>query len=171
MEKYIGFDVDYKKTVACVVQEGRGQRYQTLPTRADSMRQWLGKQRKSGDRLHLTFEVSGLVGYLHDELIGEVDGLTVSNPLQMTWIYHTAKKADRIDACKQALLLKMGQVPSVHMPNRQIRQWRQQIQHRRNLANSCTQIKNRIRALLKSRGFDRPAHAGGYWKYANRQWM
>ncbi len=135
------------------------------------MRQWLGKQRNSGDSLHLTFEVSGLAGYLPDELIGEVDNLVVSNPSQMTWIYRTAKKTDRIDARKQALLLKMGQVPQVHMPNKQIRQRRQQIQHRRNLVNSCTQIKNRIRALLKSRGFDRPAHAGGYWKYANRQWM
>ena len=79
--------MDYKKIVACVVQEGLRGQYQTLPTRADLMRPWLREQRKSSERMHLTFEVSGLAGYLHDELFDEVDNLVVSNPSQMTWIY------------------------------------------------------------------------------------
>ena len=32
MDKYIGFDVDSNKTVACVIQEGKKDVYQTLPT-------------------------------------------------------------------------------------------------------------------------------------------
>ena len=32
MDKYIGFDVDSKKTVACVVQKGKKDRYTTLKT-------------------------------------------------------------------------------------------------------------------------------------------
>jgi len=51
------------------------------------MRQWLDKQRKSSDRLHLTFEVSGQSGWLYDGLRDRVDSLPVSNPSQMTWIY------------------------------------------------------------------------------------
>jgi hypothetical protein len=32
MGKYIGFDVDSKKTVACVIQKGERDRYTTLKT-------------------------------------------------------------------------------------------------------------------------------------------
>ena len=101
MDKYIGFDVDDKKTMACMVQSGCPDRYATLPTEVEAMRQWLGQQWGPGDRLHLTFEVLGRAGYLYDELIDQVDTLVVSNPSQMTWIYRTAKKTDRVDARKQ----------------------------------------------------------------------
>jgi hypothetical protein len=57
-------------------------------------------QREPGDRLHLTFEVSGLSGHLYDGLVDVVDRLEVSNPTKLTWIYRTAKKNDRIDARK-----------------------------------------------------------------------
>jgi len=32
MDKYIGFDIDSKKTVACVVQKGEKDRYTTFTT-------------------------------------------------------------------------------------------------------------------------------------------
>jgi len=40
MDKYIGFDVDSKKTVACVIEDGKKDVYQTLPTDPEVMRQW-----------------------------------------------------------------------------------------------------------------------------------
>ena len=42
--KYIGFDIDSKKTVACVVQEGHKNVYQTLPTDLVHMQQYLRQQ-------------------------------------------------------------------------------------------------------------------------------
>ncbi len=33
MDKYIGFDIDSKKTIACVVQRGKKDRFTTLKTR------------------------------------------------------------------------------------------------------------------------------------------
>lgn len=71
----------------------------------------MDEQRKSGNRLHLTFEVSGQSGWLHDNLRDRVDSLVVSNPSQMTWIYRTAKKTDRIDARKQAGTCRCGDTP------------------------------------------------------------
>lgn len=38
-----------------------------------------------------------------------------SNPSKMTWIYRTAKKNDRIEARKQALLLSIGEIPKVSL--------------------------------------------------------
>ena len=54
MEKYIGFDIDDKKTVACVVQKGKKDRYDTMRTDVSVMRHWLEKQRKPRTKLHLT---------------------------------------------------------------------------------------------------------------------
>ncbi len=171
MDQYIGFDIDDKKTVACVVQKGKKDIYDMMPTEVPVMRHWLEKQRNSGNKLHLTFEVSGQAGWLYDELIESVDTLTVSNPSKMTWIYRTAKKTDRIDSRKQAVLLQIGEIPKVHMPDKEVRQWRSQIQHRRKLTDTRTQCKNRIRTVLKSHGYRRPASKGSWWKKANRQWM
>ena len=171
MDKYIGFDIAYKKTVACVVQRGQPDKYDTLPTDVNIMRQWLEKQRKPSDRLHLTFEMSGQSGWLYDSLRDRVDSLTVSNPSQMTWIYRTAKKSDRIDARKQAVLCMMNELPQVHMPGKEVRQWHQQIQHRRNVCSLVTQTKNRTRALLRSQGIQQPAFTIGWWSLANRNLM
>lgn len=171
MDKYIGFDIDDKKTVACIVQKDKKDIYDTIPTDVATMRDWLKSQRKPGDKLNLTFEVSGQAGWLYDGLMGSVDTLTVSNPSKMTWIFRTAKKTDRIDARKQAVLLQIGEIPKVHMPGKDIRQWRLQIQHRRKLVSSRTQAKNRIRMLLKNHGYRRSEHKGSWWKKTNRQWM
>jgi transposase len=171
MDKYIGFDIDSKNTVACVIQPGKKDSYSTIRTDVEQMKNFLLQQRTSGDKLHLTFEISGEAGYRYDALSDFADDITVSNPTKMTWIYRTSKKNDRIDARKQALLLSIGEIPKVHMPKREIRQWRATIGHRRTIIGKGTRAKNCIRALLKAHGFSRPAQKGSWWKKANRAWM
>ena len=56
MDKYIGFDIDSKKTIACVVQKGRKDKYTKLKTDIEQMRKFLHKQKKPGQKLHLTVE-------------------------------------------------------------------------------------------------------------------
>ena len=34
MDKYIGFDIDDKKTVACLIEKGKKERYQKMDTDA-----------------------------------------------------------------------------------------------------------------------------------------
>jgi transposase len=171
MDKYIGFDIDSKKTVACVVQKGKKDQFATLKTDIEQMKKFLQSQRRPGEKLHLTFEISGEAGYRHDQLADTVDTITVSNPTKMTWVYKTAKKTDRIDARKQAVLLSIGEVPKVYIPSKEIRQWRVTIQHRRKIVNRITAVKNRIRAFLKANGFVQPAQRGSWWKLTNRAWM
>ena len=171
MDKYIGFDIDSKKTIACVVEKGKKDRFTTFRTDIDQMKKFLVGQKDGNDRLHLTFEISGEAGWRYDQLSGLVKDITVSNPTKMTWIYRTAKKNDRIDARKQAFLLSIGEVPKVHIPSRRVRQWRAAIQHRRKIVNGICQVKNRIRAILKANGFNKPAFKGSWWKVANRDWM
>ena len=58
MNKYIGFDIDSKKIVACVVENGKKDIYQTLKSDIRSMRKFLEKQKPSGHRVELAFEIS-----------------------------------------------------------------------------------------------------------------
>ena len=90
MNKYIGFDIDSKKIVACVVENGKKDIYQTLRSDIGSMRKFLEKQKSSGHRVELAFEISGQAGFIYDSLINCVDEIKVVNPSKMTWIYRTA---------------------------------------------------------------------------------
>jgi len=50
MDKYIGFDIDSKKTVACVVQKGKKDRFTTLKTDIELMKKFLQKQHEQGEK-------------------------------------------------------------------------------------------------------------------------
>lgn len=172
MDKYIGFDIDCKKTVVCVVQKNESERYATIGPDIESMNKFLLSQKVNFiGKVHLVFEVSGQAGFLYDSLIDSVDSLTVANPSKMTWIFRTSKKNDRIDAYKMAVLLSIGEVPSVYMPSKEVRQWRETILHRKKTVTKLVQVKNRIRATFKGQGYNKPLHKGGWWKKSNLQWM
>jgi len=171
MDKYIGFDIDSKKVAVCVVESGKHDINATISSDVKAMGRFLLSQRQEGSRLHLAYEVSGYSGYLYDQLCECVDTITVSNPTKTTWIYRTAKKSDRIDARKLAVLLSIGELPSVHVPSKEVRQWRQMILHRRNVVSQVCSVKNRIRAVLKSAGHFVPGHRGGWWNKCNLAWM
>lgn len=171
MNKYIGFDIDSNKTVACVVENGKKDLYQTIRPDIVSMRRFLISQKQTGYKIHLAFEISGQAGFIYDSLSDCVDSISVANPTKMTWIYRTAKKNDRIDARKMAVLMSIGELPTVHMPDKQTRQWLQMILHRKSIVSKVGQAKNRIRATLKSQGYRKPANKGSLWKNLNRIWM
>jgi len=47
MDKYIGFDIDSKKTIACVLQKGQKEKFTTLKTDIEQMKKFpdgLGSQ-------------------------------------------------------------------------------------------------------------------------------
>lgn len=171
MDKYIGFDIDSKKVSVCVVESGKKDVYATIGADIGSMRRFLLSQKKDGSRLHLAYEVSGYSGYIHDQLCECVDRIAVGNPTRATWIYRTVKKTDRIDARKLAVLLSIGELPTVYVPTKEIRQWRQMILHRRNIVRDVCRAKNRIRSILKSVGCFKAENRGRWWKKANVMWM
>ena len=171
MDKYIGFDIDSKKVSVCVIESGKKDIYDTIGPDIGSMKQFLLSIRTDGCRLHLAYEVSGYSGYIHDQLFKCVDRIAVANPTKTTWIFRTKKKTDRIDARKLAVLLSIGELPTVHVPDKEVRQWRQTILHRRNTVESICRVKNRIRAILKSVGHFKAGFKGSWWKKVNILWM
>ena len=171
MDKYIGMDMDSKKTVICVVQQGKADRYTTVGSDVESLRRFLRSEHAIGSKVHAAFEVGGQAGWLYDQLIDVVDSLHVANPTKMTWIFRTAKKNDRIDARKMAILLSINELPTVYMPTQEVRQWRQLILHRQKTVQKVAQVKNQIRSLLKSVGIGCPGVGKRWWTKQNRCWM
>ncbi len=171
MDKYIGFDIDSKKVSVCVIEQGRKDVYATIGPDIGSMKHFLLSQKKEGSRLHLAYEVSGYSGYIHDQLCECVDSIAVCNPTKTTWIFRTKKKTDRIDARKLAVLLFIGELPTVYVPSKEVRQWRQMILQRRNTVKDVCRVKNRIRALLKSVGHFKAGFKGSWWNKTNMLWM
>jgi transposase len=171
MDKYIGLDMDSNKTVACVLQSGKKDVFRTIGPDIASLRAFLLEQQKDGSRTHAVFEISGMAGFIYDSIADCCTSVTVANPSKMTWIYRTARKTDRIDSRKMAVLLSIGEIPAVHMPSQEVRQWRQCILHRRNIVGRITSTKNRIKSLLKGKGYVKAGHLGSWWKKTNRLWM
>jgi len=171
MDKYIGFDISSKDVSVCIIQKNKSERYSTIGPDIESMRKFLINEKKDGSIVNVTFEISGQAGFIYDSLIDCVDSIKVANPDKMTWIYRTTKKNDRMDARKMAVLLSIGEIPAVYMPSKEVRQWRMIICHRKKLLEGAVTAKNRIRALIKSQGINRPLHKGGWWKVINRLWM
>jgi transposase len=171
MDKYIGFDISSKDVSVCVIQKNRQERYATIGPDVGSMRKFLINEKKDSSRVNVTFEISGQAGFLYDSLIDCVDGIKVANPDKMTWIYRTAKKNDRIDARKMAVLLSINEIPAVYMPSKEVRQWRMIICHRKKLLEGTVAAKNRTRAIFKSQGISRPGNKGKWWNKRNRLWM
>jgi transposase len=153
------------------MQKNQKERYATIGPDVVSMRKFLINEKKDGSRVNVTFEISGQAGFLYDSLIDCVDSIKVSNPDKMTWIYRTAKKNDRMDARKMAVLLSIGEIPAVHMPSKEVRQWRMIICHRKKLLAASVSAKNRIRAILGSQGISKAANEGKWWNRRNRLWM
>lgn len=168
MVQFIGFDVHSKQTVACVYNPAdQTERYEVLPTDEEALAAFL---RSQPVKSRLAFEVNGMAGRLYDGLRPLVTDLEVANPSLTPWIFRAATKTDRLDAKKLAVLMSVGQLPTVHMPSKAVREWRALIQHRRRLLERRTQVKNRIRSLLLNEGL-RKEHAGGWWTQCNVRWI
>ena len=76
----------------------------------------------------------------------------MADPSTLALIFRTAKKNDREDSYKLAKLLRLGELPEVHLPSRSSDDLRSLTRYRRSIGNDITMIKNRIHALLSSYG-------------------
>jgi transposase len=98
-------------------------------------------------------EICSISGWVVD-LIRELKfALEVANTNGDGWRWKKVKqKNDRLDGLKLAQLSALGMIVKVHVPKREVRQWRAFINHRQQLVRQRTRIKNRIRELLNREG-------------------
>jgi len=101
----------------------------------------------------VTLEVCTVAGWIFD--IAEALGIKTeaANPMHDAWRWkNVKKKTDKEDALKLAKLSCMGQLPTVHMPKKDVREKRALIKYRQRLVSHRTTIKNTIRAIFARQG-------------------
>ena len=103
-------------------------------------------------------EACSPAGWVHD-LCGEV-GLrcAVANTTGAAWQWrHVKRKTDRDDALKLARLAAIGELATVPVSPRPVREWKSLIGLRKRLVGERGRGQNRIRGLLAGRGLPTPA--------------
>ena len=76
----------------------------------------------------------------------------LADPVKLALIYNSPKKSDKEDSYKLAKLLRLAELPEVHLPSEYSDDLRSLVRYRKSLGEEVTMIKNRIHALLTMHG-------------------
>lgn len=165
-ELFVGLDVHKAFTVAHVLNQ-LGQKVMAKTIRGHWSNIFLFLDSLPAE-LHVCYEASSGYGYLYDNISKRAKSVQVAHPGQCRLIFKSKKKTDRLDAEKLAKLLFLNEVPSIHVPNIYVRDWRRLIIFRQTQVAEGTRIKNRIRGLLRRYGLKA---VSGLWSKKGLAWL
>ena len=100
----------------------------------------------------IALEVSTTGKYIAGKLRDMDFHVHLAYPFKLSIIFKSSKKNDREDLYKLAKLLRLNELPEVHLPSRESDQLRSLVRYRQSIGRDITMIKNRINALLSSHG-------------------
>lgn len=160
MAKILAIDLGKFKSVACLFNTADGEySYRTLPTAPAQFHDLF--QSEAPDRV--VIEIGAQAGWIADLAESLGIELQVANPYHDAWRWkNVRRKTDRDDALRLAQMSDMGSLPTVHMPKKATRQWRNLIAYRHTLVSRRTAIKNSIRSILDQQGIDWPPGRAGW---------
>lgn len=170
--KILALDLGKFKTVACMYEKNdtnrtaNGEVYDF--TTVETLRCEFTKLIKRENADVLVFETCTAAGWLTD-LCDELNQpYFVANPNGEAWRWSKIKrKTDRDDALKLARLTAMNQLPTVHVPTRDVRAKRSLLKFRQSIVERRVTLQNEIRALWQAQGFaPLPSGKAGWTKLA-----
>lgn len=160
MAKILAVDLGKFKSVACVFDTDGGEyAFETLPTTPADVQDLFASVQP--DRV--VIEIGAQAGWITD--LAESMGLPieVANPYHDAWRWkNVRRKTDRDDALRLAQMSDQGLLPTVYMPGKATRQWRNLIAYRHTLVSRRTAIKNSIRSILDQQGIAWPSGRAGW---------
>lgn len=167
----VGIDAHHRLYVVCVLDPGGGvlREFSVRGGVADLAWRLRELAAELGGPLQVGFEASTGYGLLHDTLAPLASRVVVAHPGKLRLIFRAKRKTDRIDARKLARLLLLGELPAVHVPGLEVREWRALIEHRKMLVDKRVRAKNGLRALLRAHGLEAP-RGKSLWTRAGRAW-
>ena len=153
-------DLGKSKSVFCRFDSTSGAtQFGSFPTREDELRKRLDRERP--DRV--VAEICPQAAMVYDVCGALQIEVQIADTTQDAWQWRNVKrKTDKDDALKLARLSALDQINCVHIPSPQMRQWRRLVEQRITLATERTRCKNRIRALLATRGLSLPRGKSGF---------
>jgi len=123
---------------------------------------------KFREPLGICYEASCGYGHVFETLSRVADRVVPAHPGKLRLIFAGRRKNDHQDARHLAMLLKLDAVPTVYVPDVEVRDWRMLITHRESVLRRRVGVKNRIRALLRTYGIQAPK---GLWSQKGRAWL
>ena len=100
----------------------------------------------------ISLEVSTSGKYIARKLRDMGFSVHLADPSKLSLIFMTAKKTDREDSYKLAKLLRLEELPEVHLPSRYSDDLRSLVRYRKAPGESIVMIKNKVHAILASAG-------------------
>lgn len=163
----LAMDLGKSNSVVCRYDSADGgHEFRTIGTSARHVHDLLVEQQP--DRV--VIEICPTAGWVCDLCRVLNVEVQVANPNHEAWRWKRVKtKSDRADALKLAQLSAMNQLPTVHVPQPEVRAWRALINHRQTLVHRRAAVKNSIRAILMRQGIDWPAAQAGWTKACLRR--
>ena len=152
---HIGLDVHLRRCVLCILDQN-GQMVKEV--RLDKhWREILDLLKNLGHPFAICYEASCGYGPLYDALKPLAVRVVVAHPGQLRLIFRSKRKNDRVDARKLAMLLLLNEVPQVHVPRAEVRNWRALIEFRGRLIAKRVRVKNGLRAVVRGQGLVLPS--------------
>ena len=148
---YIGLDV-HKRTVYVTEMEDHGdvkERYEIV--NCDESWQDL-IHRYHANEVEIALETSTSGKYAARLLRDNGFSVHLADPSKLALIFNSVKKNDREDSYKLAKLLRLQELPEVHIPSRESDDLKTLVRYRKSLGEAITMIKNRVHAILASAG-------------------
>jgi transposase len=161
--KILALDLGKNKSVFLDYAVGGEQTFGKIASNARELRKLL--ERCSPDRL--VIEAGPAAGWVCDLSESMKIPVQVANGNDQRWRWKTVKeKSDRKDALKLAQMSEMNCLPTVHVPQSSIRQWRSLIAYRHGLVDRRTAVKNSIRSIYERQGLHLASAAKAWTKQA-----
>ncbi|MCU0917628.1 MAG: transposase [Planctomycetes bacterium] len=164
----LALDPGKYKTVFCEYHTANGEHtFGTVKTTPQEIHDLL--VRTEPDRV--VMEVCSIAGWIVDITQALGTETEVANTMHEAWRWkNVKKKTDKDDALKLAKLSAMGQVPTVHMPPKIVREKRAVLKHRQRLVKYRTSLKNGIRAIFAREGI-LITKGAATWSQEGLQWL
>ena len=150
----LAIDLGKYTSVACEYRGASdGVRFHTVRTRREELCRLIERLRPGV----VVIEACAMAGWVHD-LCGERGVCCrVANTASEAWKFrHSKRKTDRDDARRLADLTALGQLPTVAIPAKAVRERRALIAVRQTLVGRRTTVRNRIRGILLGQGLPVP---------------
>jgi transposase len=150
----LAIDLGKAKSLACWYQsDDASHEFAAVPTRPGDLHTLLTD--RPVDRV--VIEVCDAAGWIVDLCRTLGIPVQVADTNQQAWRWKNVKnKCDREDALKLARLSAMDQLSLVHVPRKNVREWRSLILYRHKLIDRRTSIRNAIHSILVAQGMAMP---------------
>jgi transposase len=146
----LAIDLGKAKSLACWHQtDDATHEFRTVPTRPADFHTLLTD--RPVDRV--VIEICDAAGWIVDLCRTLALPVQVANTNRDAWRWKNVKnKTDREDALKLARLSAMGEISTVHVPEKTVREWRSLILYRHKLVDRRTSVRNAIHSILVAQG-------------------